>query len=308
MTAEPAYTRLDVDERRRRLLALGADLFTRFAYDELSMAKIAKEAGISKALLYHYFPSKEAYFVATLEEKAEELQQRTAPDRTLPPLEQLAARSTPTSSWIEENASSYDKMIRSRGSGARGAGDARPRARATPRSASSTGCAGTSRRHPLLRTAVRGWLGFMDGACLDWIAHDRDLSREALHGLLLSTLMGAVLGGRRGSRAHGELASLEVDHEDERRRPGGSRPASPAGRSRGRRDDQQAPAALLHADDALVPARDDLPWPSENENGSPPRSHEASNFVPSLNSTPEYCMSTVCPAAAFVPLPTLRSL
>jgi hypothetical protein len=33
----------------------------------------------------------------------------------------------------------------------------------------------------------------MDGACLDWIAHDRDLAREALHGLLLGTLMGAVL-------------------------------------------------------------------------------------------------------------------
>src|ERR671932_127072 len=85
----PAYTRLDVDERRRRLLALGADLFTQHAYDELSMARIAKHAGISKALLYHYFPSKEAYFVATLEEKAAELQERTIPDPSLPPLVQL---------------------------------------------------------------------------------------------------------------------------------------------------------------------------------------------------------------------------
>ena len=50
---------LGIDERRRRLLELGADLFTRFAYDELSMARIAREAGISKALLYHYFPSNE---------------------------------------------------------------------------------------------------------------------------------------------------------------------------------------------------------------------------------------------------------
>src|SRR5919197_1686883 len=87
----PAYTRLAVDERRRRLLDLGAELFTRYAYDELSMARIAKEAGISKALLYHYFPSKEAYFVATLEEKAEELARRTAPDPGLPPLDQLSA-------------------------------------------------------------------------------------------------------------------------------------------------------------------------------------------------------------------------
>ena len=71
--AEPAYTRLDVDERRRQLLDLGAELFTRHGYEELSMAKIAKAAGISKALLYHYFPSKQAYFAATLEQAAAEL-------------------------------------------------------------------------------------------------------------------------------------------------------------------------------------------------------------------------------------------
>jgi hypothetical protein len=32
----------------------------------------------------------------------------------------------------------------------------------------------------------------MDGACLDWVAH-RDLDRQTLHGLLLATLLGAVL-------------------------------------------------------------------------------------------------------------------
>ena len=43
-----------------------------------------------------------------------------------------------------------------------------------------------------LGPAVRGWLGFMDGACLDWVEH-RDVDRETLHGLLLGTLMDAVL-------------------------------------------------------------------------------------------------------------------
>src|SRR4051794_40678158 len=179
--AGPAYTRLDVDERRRRLLELGADLFTRFAYDELAMARIAKEAGISKALLYHYFPSKEAYFVATLEEKAEELAQRTAPDESLPPVEQLAGSLDAYLRWIEENASSYDKMIRSAGAVAevramldRVRGDT---ARRIVDGLRGDGRAGAV--SPALRTAVRGWLGFMDGACLDWIAHDRDLPREA---------------------------------------------------------------------------------------------------------------------------------
>src|SRR3954462_601987 len=83
----PAYRRLEVDERRRRLLDLGADLFARHAYDELSMAAIARAAGISKALLYHYFPSKQAYFAATLEQAAAGLAEATEPDPALPPVE-----------------------------------------------------------------------------------------------------------------------------------------------------------------------------------------------------------------------------
>ena len=191
MSDGPAYTRLDVDERRRRLLEIGAELFTRHDYGELSMAKIAKEAGISKALLYHYFPSKEAYFVATLEEKAEELAQRTAPDPALPPLEQLSSSLDAYLGWIEENASSYDKMIRSAGA----VPEVRmmlDRVRGDTAQRIIDGLRGTEPATPVLRTAVRGWLGFMDGACLDWVKH-RDLDRQTLHGLLLATLLGAVL-------------------------------------------------------------------------------------------------------------------
>src|SRR4051794_41944741 len=82
---KPAYTRLRVDERRRRLLDLGVDLFTRHSYDELSMAAIARAAGVSKALLYHYFPSKEADFVATLQEEAAHLAPPTQLDPRAPP-------------------------------------------------------------------------------------------------------------------------------------------------------------------------------------------------------------------------------
>ena len=187
----PAYTRLDVDERRRRLLELGADLFTRFSYDELSMAKIAKQAGISKALLYHYFPSKEAYFAATLEKAAAELQERTRPDESKEPLEQLSSSLDAYLGWVEDYEESYAKMIRSAG--------AVPEVRAMlDRVRGETaqrivdGVRGEGAATPLLRTAVNGWLWFMDGAILDWVEH-RDLDRQTLHGLLLGTLLGAVL-------------------------------------------------------------------------------------------------------------------
>jgi AcrR family transcriptional regulator len=187
----PAYTRLGVDERRRRLLDLGAELFTRFAYDELSMARIAKEAGISKALLYHYFPSKEAYFVATLEEAAAELEARTAPDPALEPLEQLAGSLDAYLSWVEENTDSYAKLIQSAGAvpEVRALLD---RVRGDTAARIIDGVRGEREASPVLRTAVHAWLWFMDGAILDWVEH-RDIDRQTLHGLLLGTLMGAVL-------------------------------------------------------------------------------------------------------------------
>ena len=187
----PAYTRLDVDERRRRLLELGADLFTRFSYDELSMSKIAREAGISKALLYHYFPSKEAYFVATLEKAAAELEERTRPDESLEPLEQLSGSLDAYLGWVEEYEDSYAKMIRSAGA----VPEVRmmlDRVRGETAQRIIDGISGDKPATPVLRTAVTGWLWFMDGAILDWVEH-RDMDRQTLHGLLLGTLLGAVL-------------------------------------------------------------------------------------------------------------------
>jgi AcrR family transcriptional regulator len=187
----PAYTRLDVDERRRRLLEHGADLFTRFAYDELSMSRIAREAGISKALLYHYFPSKEAYFVATLEKAAAELEERTRPDESLEPLEQLSGSLDAYLGWVEEYEDSYAKMIQSAGA----VPEVRmmlDRVRGDTAQRIIDGISGDKPATPVLRVAVSGWLWFMDGAILDWVEH-RDLDRQTLHGLLLGTLLGAVL-------------------------------------------------------------------------------------------------------------------
>src|SRR3712207_8192978 len=47
-----AFTRLDVDERRRQLLETGARAFSERSYDRVSMSEVAREAGISKGLLY----------------------------------------------------------------------------------------------------------------------------------------------------------------------------------------------------------------------------------------------------------------
>ena len=54
MAEKPPRARLLVDERRAQLLALGLRLFAEHSYDEVSIDELARAAGVSKGLLYHY--------------------------------------------------------------------------------------------------------------------------------------------------------------------------------------------------------------------------------------------------------------
>lgn len=186
----PSYRRLDVDERRRQLLERGAELFTCHPYDELSMSKIAAEAGISKALLYHYFPSKRAFFEATLSSWAEQLRERTEPDPNLPPAEQLQSSLTAFLSLIDENKGAYRNLMDS----ATGVPEIRDLIDAVRRTTAQRilDALYPDGAPPKARTAVSGWLWFMDGACLNWIEYD-DIERDELRDLLLGVLMGALV-------------------------------------------------------------------------------------------------------------------
>ena len=194
----PAYTRLEVDERRRQLVELGTELFTKHSYGELSMAQIARYAGISKALLYHYFPSKRDYFVATLERAAEELRVATEPDQSKPPLEQITGSLDGYLELIEENSASYEKLIES----ATTVAEVRElidnvREMTAQRILAGIVPEGTE-QPPAVRAAVRAWLWFMDGACLDWV-RERDFSRRELRDMLLGTLMGSIVAAGGGA-------------------------------------------------------------------------------------------------------------
>jgi AcrR family transcriptional regulator len=185
--AEPAYTRLQNDERRRRLLELGERLFTQHSYGELSMARIAREAGISKALLYHYFPSKRDYFVATLASGAEEIRARVEPDPDLPPARALMASLDAYLAWIEEHAEGYAKLVE----GAASEPDVREIVERVRDETADRILEGLEVDTPAARAAVRGWLWFVDGVCHEWVTK-RELDRGQVLGLLLGTLYGAL--------------------------------------------------------------------------------------------------------------------
>ena len=189
--AEPAYRRLDVDERRGQLLAQGAQLFAEHGYAALSMADIARAAGISKALLYHYFPSKRAFFAATLAQAAEDLRRRTEPDPSLAPHAQLRHSLDAFLAWVEENAAAYEQLMLS----ANTVSEVRELIDGIRELTAQRILAGlvAGDPSPRARTAVHAWLWFMDGACLDWLRH-RDFERSELLSLLVDVLTSALAG------------------------------------------------------------------------------------------------------------------
>lgn len=186
-----AYRRLESDERRRLIVERATALFGQHGYDELSMARIAREAGVSKPLLYHYFPGKRALFAAALGQAAQELSAATAPDPDKPPEEQLAASLLAFLEWVDGHRAAYARLLRSLA-----VAEVRElvddvRERTVQTVLDGLGSEGGGDR-PAARAAVQGWLWSIDGACLAWIEGDLPLSAGELQGVLLGSLGGAL--------------------------------------------------------------------------------------------------------------------
>ncbi|MFJ4470700.1 TetR/AcrR family transcriptional regulator [Streptomyces sp. NPDC089424] len=65
--------RMGVEERRQQLIGVALELFSRRSPDEVSIDEIASAAGISRPLVYHYFPGKLSLYEAALQRAADDL-------------------------------------------------------------------------------------------------------------------------------------------------------------------------------------------------------------------------------------------
>lgn len=186
-------TRLEVEQRRAQLLTLGQELFSSNTYDELSIDDIARAAGISKGLLYHYFPSKRDYYVETIRAAAGDLLHQTDTAIEAGPAKRLRSGIDAYLTYVERHKKAFAALLRS------GVGH-------DPEVSSiveSTRLAFLDRlvnnapvHSPRIRNALRGWIGFVESSVLDWIDHS-DVAREDLQDLLVRSLEHIVvdLGG-----------------------------------------------------------------------------------------------------------------
>jgi AcrR family transcriptional regulator len=64
---------MGVEERRQQLIGVALDLFSQRSPDDVSIDEIATAAGISRPLVYHYFPGKLSLYEAALKRASDEL-------------------------------------------------------------------------------------------------------------------------------------------------------------------------------------------------------------------------------------------
>lgn len=66
----------DHDQKRTQILKSAAKVFAEAGYDRASMTQLARECGISKANIYHYYDSKDAVLFGLLDTYLSELRDR----------------------------------------------------------------------------------------------------------------------------------------------------------------------------------------------------------------------------------------
>ena len=109
--------RLSPAERREQLISLGVTMLRDRTLEDVSIGDIARQAGISRGLLFHYFASKQDFQRAIVRRANEELLARTLPDRSLGLLEMLRDSVERYVDYVSENRISYQGLLRGPASG-----------------------------------------------------------------------------------------------------------------------------------------------------------------------------------------------
>ncbi len=196
-------SRLQLDERREQLLELGLRLFSTRSYDDISITEIAKQAGISKGLLYHYFGGKQAFHLAVVRRAADDLIAQTAPPAGGDPLVRLQVSVAAYVDYVLANFEGYVSLLK----GAAGGNEAlraiyeEVRAVLSERIFLEDPQGELIADTPRNRLVVRGWSAMTEELVIAWATDQREsragVSREELLEIIggsLPALIGTPTG------------------------------------------------------------------------------------------------------------------
>jgi AcrR family transcriptional regulator len=104
--------RMGVEERRQQLIGVALELFSRRSPDDVSIDEIASAAGISRPLVYHYFPGKLSLYEAALRRAAQDLAGRFDEPRDGPLGERLRRVMRRFFDFVDEHGPGFSALMR----------------------------------------------------------------------------------------------------------------------------------------------------------------------------------------------------
>lgn len=191
---EPRWRRLEPDERREQILECAITLFGERPYAAVSTTDVAREAGVARGLINHYFESKRGLYLEVVRRMV------TVPttDRSAVPDGSLRERVEFNVDWLlgvlAERGKSWVAVI-----GTEGVGDdpeverilAEADEQAAENLIKTVGMRDAEPNGQELRAMVRAFGGMAKAAGREWLTHG-NLTREQVH-LMLSDQLTTLL-------------------------------------------------------------------------------------------------------------------
>ncbi|HWC87766.1 MAG TPA: helix-turn-helix domain-containing protein [Solirubrobacteraceae bacterium] len=190
----PRWQRLEHDERRLQILIVARRLFSERSYAAVSTSDIAREAGVARGLLHHYFGTKRELYLEVVRALVR-VPSNPVPLRSGGGLEVV----------IDESVDRWLEMLeRNRGTwlaaiGAQGLGRDveieiildEAREATVDRLIEAIAPSDLAEASDELRAVLRGWSSLAESASLEWLHRDR-LTREQVHTLLVESFLALV--------------------------------------------------------------------------------------------------------------------
>ena len=109
---EPPRLRRSAGDRRAQLVQIGLELLPSTPVQELTIDEVARRAGISRSLLFHYFATKRDYYTAVTRAAADLLWEHLLPPPGTSPEEQVSGMLDRYVGWVETFRESHLAFVR----------------------------------------------------------------------------------------------------------------------------------------------------------------------------------------------------
>lgn len=206
---------MGVDERRQQLIGVALELFSQRSPDEVSIDEIASAAGISRPLVYHYFPGKLSLYEAALKRAADDLAGRFVEPREGPLGARLLRVMRRYFDFVDEHGPGFSALMRGGpavGSTTTNALIDSVRQAAYVQILSHLGVTDPPAR---LELVVRSWISLAESTALIWLdgrrIPRRELEVQLVHDFAALAAVSAAHDEEMGALLRGALADEPAD-------------------------------------------------------------------------------------------------